>query len=142
MDPMDLVEVSTRVSRRSDELGFDRLTIPEQVFYVVWTLEADVNNGGFDQYFFNSWGDHADVAPDAFRAIGARKTAAIVERATQVFGAGGPPKARPQRQEALSKVRGQAKSVWGEAEKEFFAYPDDLPTLLKLYVATNLASFR
>ena len=36
-------------------------------------LEAEINNGGFDQYFFNSAGDKAAEAINALEAIGANK---------------------------------------------------------------------
>ena len=61
---------------------------PERVFVAVWTLEADVNNGGFDQYYVNSSGDYAWFAPQALRAVGAEKTAEIVEQANTAFGPG------------------------------------------------------
>jgi hypothetical protein len=60
------------------------------VFVCVWELEADVNNGGFDQYYFNSSGDLAGDAVESLNAIGAKNTADVVRQANALFGAGGP----------------------------------------------------
>ena len=55
----DLFKVSDSVFDRYGKLGYEKLTWPEKVFVCVWGLEGEVNNGGFDQYYFNSSGDHA-----------------------------------------------------------------------------------
>ena len=54
---------------------FEQLSQAEQTFRLVWELEGEVNNGGFEQHFFNSSGDIARLAPDALREIGAAATA-------------------------------------------------------------------
>jgi hypothetical protein len=64
--------------------GFASLSPAEQAFVLIWDLEADVNNGGFNQYFFNSDFDPG-VVPHALRAIGADRAARIVERALALF---------------------------------------------------------
>ena len=81
-----LIDLSERSATRFFDAPFAQLTVPEQVFVAVWTLESDVNNGGFDQYYLNSSGDYAWFAPAALRAIGAEQTAAIAERANAAFG--------------------------------------------------------
>src|SRR5688572_17376891 len=39
-----------------------RLTDTERRLLAAYWVEAEVNNGGFDQYFFNSAGDNAEEA--------------------------------------------------------------------------------
>ena len=41
------------------DCGANALRFEEIVGVGVWLLEAEVNNGGFDQYYFNSAGDLA-----------------------------------------------------------------------------------
>ncbi len=67
------------VSSRMDAVGLEALTSAERAFAAVWTLEAEVNNGGFDQYMFNSAGDEAETAREALRAMGAHATLAVFE---------------------------------------------------------------
>jgi hypothetical protein len=50
------------VSKKCDAVGFEALSEKEQAIYTMWWLEAEVNNGGFHQYFWNSAGDHTKVA--------------------------------------------------------------------------------
>jgi hypothetical protein len=47
-------------------------------------LDADVRNGGFDQFFWNK--DWEDIRPavDGLRALGAVEAVAVVERAVQL----------------------------------------------------------
>ena len=40
------------ISAKFDAQGFDSLAPTERVVYCIWWLEAEVNNGGFDQFFF------------------------------------------------------------------------------------------
>ena len=47
--------------------------------------EAEVNNGGFNQFYFNSSGIFSDLAPEAFRRIGAPKFADLMNRANQLY---------------------------------------------------------
>ncbi len=58
---------------------------------LVEELEAEVNNGGFDQYFFNSSGENAAAVIGALDKIGATKTAGIVRAACEKFPGGMPP---------------------------------------------------
>jgi len=122
------------------EASFVRLSPPEKVFVLVWGLEADLNNGGFHQYFFNSHSDHAAAAPDALRAIGAPKTAAIVERAIEIF-PNGAPTDRCTRQELLEELDPE-NEVFEGLDEEFLAYPHDLTTLLAAFARANRGSIR
>src|ERR1700751_5930828 len=44
-----------------------------QFFWAMRLLESEVNNGGFEQYFWNSSCTLEDVALDGYEALGARK---------------------------------------------------------------------
>ena len=116
------------------EHGFASLTQKEQVFFCVWSIEAEVNNGGFNQYFFNSAGDHASETVEALRAIGAEHTASLLERAIAVFGAGGPSSERDRRQDQLERLSEEQRAELSELDDAFFAYEDNLSELLARYM--------
>ena len=118
------------------ELVYSILTLDqrEQLLVTIWGLEADVNNGGFDQYYFNSYGDLAQHCPGALRLIGANRTAELVELANAAFGAEGPPQNREERQDRLDEIRDTATPIWDSLEQEFYGYPDDLSELLRLHL--------
>lgn len=115
-------------------VDFDQLTPPEKVFRAIWELEGDINNGGFDQYFFNSSGDTAFHAVQALTEIGAIQMAGIVSRANQLFPSGSPPRDRTKRQWLLDAMREESKSTLARLDEEFFSYPDNLTSLLFAFV--------
>jgi hypothetical protein len=98
-------------------------------------FEAEVNNGGFDQYFYNSAGDGTAETIQALEAIGALHMADILRRAAAMFPGGMPPKERFDRQHVLLELFREAEA-FEVLDNEFYAYPDDLGALLKKFVAS------
>jgi hypothetical protein len=119
---------------RFDGNNFEGLSEIDQLLITIWGLEADVNNGGFDQYYFNSYGDFALKAPAALRKIGATTMASIVEAANAIFGANGPPADRNSRQDALFAISDAKDGAWEALDRQFWAYPDDIAVLLQNYL--------
>ena len=114
--------------------NFDQLTEAERVLVAIWGLEAEVNNGGFDLYYFNGAGAQARHAPPALRKIGAHAMAEIVERANSLFGEQGPPEDDHLRREALRALTHANKAEWDDLDRSFYAYPDDVSGLLEQYL--------
>ena len=58
-----------------------------QAVFATWGLEAEVNNGGFNQYFYNfsTSGQYAEEAADGFVLIGANKYANLTQRAIDLY---------------------------------------------------------
>jgi uncharacterized membrane-anchored protein YjiN (DUF445 family) len=58
-----------------------------QSIFSTWVLEGEVNNGGFNQYFYNfaSSGQYAEEARDGFKLINAIKHAALTQKAIDVI---------------------------------------------------------
>lgn len=61
------------------------LTPAQQAIYHIWWMEAEVNNGGFIQYFDNSSGQFAAFLPDSLRLINATQYADLALRANLRF---------------------------------------------------------
>ncbi|WP_221801654.1 DMP19 family protein [Oceanobacter mangrovi] len=95
-------------------------------------LETEINNGGFDQFFFNTAGDYTEETIQALLNIGATHTADIVKNAAAKFPGGMPPKNRDSRQELLEKVSPDS-DAFEKFDEEFLAYEDDLATLVSGY---------
>jgi hypothetical protein len=132
--PTNLNEAFEEACSRFTGDNFSSLSARDQILVTIWGLESDVNNGGFDQYYFNGSGDQAWFAPTALRNIGAHRAASIVERANALFGEKGPPPDRDERQSAPFTIREANELAWDILDREFYAYPDDIGTLL----VTNL----
>jgi len=107
----------------------DKLTEQQKQFYYNQCLEREINNGGFNQYFFNSSGDFANKTVQSLQTIGANKTADILQKAIDQFPNSNVPEERTERQEILDQIQETADLVWEELDQKFFTYEDDLNTL-------------
>lgn len=56
-----------------------------QAIYMIWVLEAEVNNGGYNQFYFNSSGQFYKHLPEALKLVGANKFADLTKRANDTF---------------------------------------------------------
>ena len=132
-DMPDLFAVSETVFAKVQSVSFDSLTPAEQTFHVVWSFEAELNNGGFDQFFFNSAGDYAPQTIAALEQIGASSGADILRRACALFPGGMPNPRRDVRQDQLENITDQNEAAFEKLDAEFYAYPDDISGLLCSY---------
>jgi hypothetical protein len=128
---MSLDEACNEAMSRYLDDGFNALTPDEQLLVVIWALEAEVNNGGFHQYYFNSSGDFARYASRMLREIGAKNMAQIVDEANAVFGPVGPPDNRDERQKALETIDDDS---WDQLDNKFCANPDNVSELLSKHL--------
>jgi hypothetical protein len=56
-----------------------------RAIYTTWLVDAEVNAGGFHQYFFNSSGQYAGDALAGYELLGAEEYAAIMRSAIATF---------------------------------------------------------
>src|SRR5262245_53966096 len=117
------------VRRRRAEL----IVSPATVRKLIDDLEAEVNNGGFDQYFFNSAGDGAAATIRALELIGATRTAAIVRSACQKFPGGPPSSDRFARQAVLLGIVSPNSDAFEQEDAEFYRYTDRLTELVEQF---------
>ncbi len=109
----------------------DKLNEHERVFFITQTLEEEVNNGGFWQFFYNSSGDFSGELIDAFTKIGALKTAEICKQALSIFN-GDVPTDRDERGELLAQL--DCNDFWDECDEAFYRYEEPLEELNYAYV--------
>ena len=62
-----------------------KLSKGQQAFFSTWIIEGEVNNGGFNQFYFNSSGQYSKMAEIGFKTIGAEKFSELTKRANKVF---------------------------------------------------------
>lgn len=132
-----LLSLIDDVQRRRESDGLDALTKTEQAVALVWELEAEVNNGGFSQYFFNRGGGHAVATIAALDAIGAHVTSQILRSAVRLFGQDGPCFDRVSRQRQLEALPGGGDEDFMRMDVAFYDYQDDLSNLLAEHVRKN-----
>ena len=93
------------------------LTNAECRLVALGSLRTELNNGGFDQYFFNSAGDLAVVALEGAGAVGADGLADLLGRALEVLNVPDPSN-RDSRQEALDTAE---EDKFEELDREYLA---------------------
>lgn len=79
--------ISSKLSRdyKKEYESVLKLSKSEQAIYIIWNLEGEINNGGFNQYYLNSSGQFADLAPAALKLIHANKFAELVNKANNIY---------------------------------------------------------
>ena len=133
----DLITIFDTALSKFDGSNFDELSETDKILVTIWGIEAEVNNGGFDQYYFNGAGDQAYYAPTALAAIGARQMAEIASRANALFGPEGPPRSWEERQVRLEEVTANDDQLWDSLDREFQNYPDDVQSLLMAFLSAR-----
>ena len=112
-------------------LNKTQFTEPERVVLAIEAVEREVNNGGFNQFFFNSSREHAYFAPLALRAIGAPQTAELVEGAIYAISGG----------QVLDTNELRARAVNAELDRAYYQGKEEpLADKLFEYIKRNRAS--
>lgn len=63
-------------------MGWNR---PRQAIYMIGRLEAEVNYGGFNHFYYNSSGQYYEYLPAALFLVGAKKFAALTRHANATY---------------------------------------------------------
>lgn len=116
-----------------DNSGYDSLTDAEKVVFCVGQLEAEINNGGFSQFFLNSSGDFTAETLTALEKIGARKTKQIVQEAASLMG-DTVPSNRNARQGLFEAKSEEIEEQLDDLDARFYLYEDDIASLVNDYL--------
>jgi len=136
-----LIDLSESDRTQFGRVDFASQSVPQKVFSSIWTVESEVNNGGFPQYFQNSSAETAHFVVNALDTIGAPRTAQTCSRAIdRAF-----PEGLPSTPEEISAVAAdfsdEILKEFDALDQEFFAYPHDLTDLLFEYVSAHPQDF-
>jgi len=87
LETLVLDDISEQMSDdgRSDHDFVMSLTPGQQAVYVTYIVDGEVFNGGFNQFYFNSSGEFADMSEQAYRTLGANRYADLVHRANVLY---------------------------------------------------------
>lgn len=137
-----VTEIDTYLNKKC-EYGekVNLLNNSQKVLWIIENLEREINNGGFNQFYWNSSGNYANETIDALILIEAYKTAEIVKKANSEFKNGSVPKDRAERQNELELIEENAEENWNNLDSEFYEYNDDLTELLIAFVINNKSDF-
>ena len=133
--------LSARVAEKcayGDDLA--ALSPVERVFYLTQTCEEEVNNGGFDQLFYNAGFDLREL-PEAFRAIGAPRTGDICARALAALGGEVPEDLEARREVLASREGAELTETLRACDEAFLRYEEDLEARNAAYVRAHREDF-
>lgn len=110
-----------------------------RLVYLVWCLDGEVHNGGFDQFFMNSPGNHCDEILSYLKLLNARNSERLLTSAMARFPNGVVPRERAVRWEVWSPLSATTaiEAALRELDEEFYRYEDNLAGLLDEYVRAN-----
>ncbi len=128
-------------NKMGNDLNYANLNKSELLVISVDLLQSDVNNGGFDQYFFNSFSELAYEAMDGLKEIGALNAAEIAEKAFSVFPDSNVPNDRNERQALLDNIGEKEEELLSKVDQDFYKCPDDIDALLIEYIKQHRKDF-
>jgi hypothetical protein len=122
--------------------GGKGLTVPQRHYGAVSMLDAEVRNGGFSQYFFNSSGDNWRDALAGLEAMGSKERLAIFSEVLAKFGAAGPSEDREMRMGQLSKIAKAEDALFDPFDSRYYKSTEVIDVMVMRYVLKNPDAFR
>ena len=123
------------LDQKRARLGDGSISETEWVILAVESLEREVNNGGFDQFFTNPSYEFVPSILEILEKISCPNVAAITKKAINALGL--------QQYdfdsivERVNEDDSILKTILTKCDKEFYEYPDDIESRLFSYVKEN-----
>jgi len=108
----------------------------ERVALCLHRLEAEVNNGGFHQFFLNSSGELVPETLEALPVIGANETRRLLEQAVAIAFPNGYPSGVGHVQEELADFDDVSDDL-EPLDSKFFAYVESLPDFVNAFLTKS-----
>jgi hypothetical protein len=140
MGLLDNLDPDRVVFEKARASGSHSLTPLQRMYYEVSILDGQVCNGGFLQYFSNSYGEGVNMALKGLNAMGARKCADIVKKAIACFGPAGVSPDRDNRNTALAKMLDDGRASFDDSA--WYENKDHLRTLMMQFALDHPDDFR
>jgi len=133
-----LSNISAIIMYKEQEHGIDSLTQKERYIYAIDGMLTEVNNGGFNQFFFNSTGELTYELVAALEEIGSTKFKSIASKAVDIFGEI-PSLDEDSRYSHLEKITKEDElRLWDECDDEFYDCDEDIESMTVAYAKANL----
>lgn len=105
----------------------ERLSPEARLVYLVWCLDGEIHNGGFDQFLYNSLCDHWSELLSHLDTIGAVISKRLLAQAVSIFPDSTPSTNRQERLEQLKRLSAaEVEALLSHLDEEFWKYKDDL----------------
>lgn len=121
--------------------NLNSLSSEQSNLLLVCFLEMEVNNGGFEQYYFNSSGNFTMKTLKSLSSLGAESTKNILVKANSVWPKSTVPEIRAERHIFLENLKSDVEDIWEKCDDQFYEYEDNLTELLADYIKSNINKF-
>ncbi len=141
-DEIEIIEaVGTIIWDKKQEAN--ELSEEETNFILIDIFEGAINEGGFLHVFNNEVGDYTRDVLEAYKKIGAPKTANIIAKAIGSFGINNFSNELEKRKAAILKLDELVLSGWEDLEEIFFndEQEEDVVALIVEYIRNNKSEF-
>ena len=135
-------EVANSLMRQTD-YGEDlsRLSAAQLNVYIIYEMEGEVNNGGFEQYLFNSSGNNANQLISALETVGSEQTLEVARTAMALWPESKIPEDIELRREQIIGLPEQITQEWDRLDSTFSTLREPLYELVYDYIDGNRSEF-
>jgi hypothetical protein len=119
-----------------------RLKPSQRHWMAVFSYNAEVNNGGHSQYFFNATGDTWPDARAGLQAMGSTERLGILREALGRFGPEGPAADPDARRSQLAKLIRGDEDTFASLNDRYYKSKEQIDALLAKYVIAHAEDFR
>jgi hypothetical protein len=116
--------------------------VPLKQYYAIHMMDAEICNGGFSQYFFNSSGNSWELAMSGLEGAGSTERLGLLKEATARIAGGKPSPDRETRGHQLAKVLKKNEDAFDDMETRYYASKEQLQVLLTKLVMKHQEIFR
>ena len=113
-----------------------------RAIYTTWLVDAEVNAGGFRQYFFNSSGQYAGDALAGYELLGAEEYAAVMRSAIATFEIDREQLASFEAEDPELLAESTAHAALHEVDQRYYALGDRIYHAWAVFVAEHPEAFR
>ena len=117
--------------------GKSALTPEQAELLAVWMLDAEVNNGGYDQFLWNTAGDLVAEAIEGLENIGADDLASVTAAAIAELPDNYVSSSREERRKQLDLLQESPSSRLSSYDSQYYNSTDDPIRLLAAYIREN-----
>lgn len=117
--------------------GKSSLTSEQAELLAVWMLDAEVRNGGYDQYLWNTAGDLLTEAIEGLENIGADDLASLTTAAIAELPDNYVSSSREERRKQLDLLQESPSSHLSNCDTQYYNSTDDPIRLLAAYIREN-----
>ena len=139
----DNIETNFEVGEQFTIEKIEKLSLGKQAIFSIWMLQAEVNNGGFNQFYYNSTGQFANMAKDGLELIGALKYAKLVEQSNSTFSTIKDELATNEKNSAEGFSKSYQGNPLNKLDDQFYILGkiENLDSIQIQYIRTNMGGF-